>query len=241
MKVYLAEVDNYMPFLSQVNAKYVLQSYHNLAKKQNLVRNGDILLDSGAFTYMNSQTNKVLNWDTYIEQYANYINKHNIKLFFELDIDVLVGLDEVNRLRAKLEALTGKQSIPVWHKARGVDYYRMMCNKYKYISIGGLVIKEITEAEYPILKKMVAYARERGVKVHGLGFTNLKWLPLIKWYSVDSTSWAGVMFDYRKYAFIKGQLKALRIQGFNSKLRDQLLLNNATEWIKFQQYAEHYL
>lgn len=86
----------------------------------------EFLLDSGAFSFL-SNSAKEVDWDEYVEDYARFINKYNINLFFEVDIDPLVGLKEVERLRAKLEALTGKKPIPVWHKSRGKDYFIKMC------------------------------------------------------------------------------------------------------------------
>lgn len=224
--------------------KYILISFLELKKDLSFLSGRDvenILLDSGAFTFMNSQKNAKIDWDKYIEEYAELINRANIKYFFELDIDVIVGIQEVERLRAKLEALTGKQAIPVWHKARGVDYWRKMCENYKYIAIGGLVTKEIVEKEYPVIKNMVNYANKNGVKVHGLGFTRMKWLPIIKWHSVDSTSWLGSIVSYRHYRFNGKEIKADAIVGFDSKKRQQLWNSNANEWTKYQGYADKYL
>lgn len=42
-------------------------------------------------------------WDAYVSGYADFINRFDVKLFFELDIDNVVGLAEVERLRHKLE------------------------------------------------------------------------------------------------------------------------------------------
>lgn len=86
------------------------------------------LLDSGAFTFM-SNSDKTANWNEYVTRYAEFINQHKIDLFFELDIDSVVGLTEVERLRDKLETLTNKKCIPVWHKARGLDYWKKMCSE----------------------------------------------------------------------------------------------------------------
>ena len=60
----------------------------------------DFLLDSGAFTFMQNTKTKI-NWDEYVERYAKFIKDNNIKHFFELDIDSIVGIEEVERLRNK--------------------------------------------------------------------------------------------------------------------------------------------
>lgn len=132
----------------------------------------NFLLDSGAFTFMNQSKNHNINWDAYIEEYGNFINKYDIDLFFELDIDSIVGIDEVERLRYKLERITGKKSIPVWHVSRGHDYWLKMIKEYDYVAIGGIVTKEIKPKQYPIFTQLLKEAHIGNCKVHGLGFTN---------------------------------------------------------------------
>ena len=78
----------------------------------------DLILDSGAFTVINDTKGKTYNtdWDEYIEKYAKFIVENNINLFFELDIDFLIGYDKVLEYRKKLEKLTDRPCIPVFHK-----------------------------------------------------------------------------------------------------------------------------
>ena len=48
----------------------------------------NFMLDSGAFTFM--QDSKItLDWMKYTEDYADFINKYDVQLFFELDINVI--------------------------------------------------------------------------------------------------------------------------------------------------------
>lgn len=54
----------------------------------------DYLLDSGAFSFMQGGKDK-RTINEYVEQYADYIVKNDIKNYFELDIDMLVGYDKV--------------------------------------------------------------------------------------------------------------------------------------------------
>ncbi len=197
---------------------------------------GDFLLDSGAFTYM-TNSGKVENWDLYIEEYANFINKHDIKHFFELDIDCIVGIKEVERLRDKLETLTGKKCIPVWHKSRGKEYFLRMCEKYQYVAIGGIVSREIKKNEYHYLKWFIREAEKRGTKVHGLGFTNTKWLKNIHFYSVDSTSYASGTRFGTYYLFKHGEITQQKITNKRVKDGKNLNLHNFKEWVKFQKYA----
>ena len=87
----------------------VLESFYYLRKNEEymtLVKHfGSFLLDSGAFTFMSGSHKGTISWDEYVEEYATFINRHKVELFFELDIDSVVGIKEVERLREKLEVL----------------------------------------------------------------------------------------------------------------------------------------
>ena len=114
----VGEVTNFQDF-------NILESYYMLRESEAfmelLTRCNSYLIDSGAFTFMQGTHKEDINWDEYIEQYADFINRWDVKLFFELDIETIVGLPEVERLRAKLEKLTNKRCIPVWHIQRGKE------------------------------------------------------------------------------------------------------------------------
>ena len=85
------------------------------------------MLDSGAFTYLNKQSKEKINWNEYVIKYAEFIKEYNVKHFFELDIDPIVGLKEVERLRDLLEERAQRKCIPVWHKSRDLEYCKNIC------------------------------------------------------------------------------------------------------------------
>lgn len=91
----------------------ILETYYYLQNNKEfprLIGNfQNFLLDSGAFTFMSGAG--VVNFDKYVEGYAAFIKKWNVKNFFELDIDSVVGIREVERLREKLERLSGRKPI----------------------------------------------------------------------------------------------------------------------------------
>ena len=216
-----------------------LESFYHIAKKEiPFISNyNSFLLDSGAFTFMSNAKEKI-NWDEYIERYAEFINKHDIKHFFELDIDVLVGTNEVERLRAKLERLTDKKSIPVWHKFRGKDYWLKMVKDYDYVAIGGIVTREIKPSEYKYFIWLLNEAKKKNCKVHGLGFTNLKGLNKYPFYSVDSTSWlSGNRFGAVYYFDGKTMQKQNKKEGQRVDTM-KTAENNFYEWVKFSKYME---
>ena len=228
-----------------INKLSILESYFYIRNKEwifPLIKQyNNFLLDSGAFTFMSQVKDREVNWDQYIEEYAAFINKLDIDLFFELDIDVLVGIKEVERLRAKLEKLTGKKSIPVWHVSRGHDYWLKMIKEYEYVAIGGIVTKEIKPKHYPIFKQLIKEAHAESCKVHALGFTNLKGLTKYKFDSVDSTAWLsgnkfGAIYEFNGETMVKHKKKQ------NQKIKShKTAANNFAEWVKFCEYAEKYL
>lgn len=130
--------------------------------------------------------------DEYINRYIKYINANDIKLFFELDIDKIIGYDRVKEIRRRLERETGKRPIPVWHKHLGKAEFLRMCDEYDYVAIGGIAIKTIAITEYKYLPYLINEAHKRGAKIHGLGFTNMKWLPTCHFDSVQRRGQQGI-------------------------------------------------
>jgi hypothetical protein len=204
---------------------------------------GKFLLDSGAFTMMmNSSKAGGVNWDEYVDRYADFIVRNKVERFFELDIDMLIGHDRVAALRRRLERKAGRPCIPVWHKFRGREAFIRMCDEYKYVAIGGIVSREIVPAEYRFFPWFINEAHRRKAKIHGLGFTALSLLPKYHFDSVDSTAWTtGNRFGAVYY--FNGHTIKKRLKGEGQRLKDSraVAVNNFNEWVKFQQYAEtHY-
>lgn len=230
--------------LSGIN---ILESFYYLRKNEEfmtLVKHfGSFLLDSGAFTFMSGSHKGAIDWDEYVEEYAAFINRWNVKLFFELDIDSVVGLAEVERLREKLEALTGKKPIPVWHRNRGKEYFIKMCESYPYVALGGIVTKEIDRKKYEsAFPWFIKTAHEHKCKIHGLGYTTVANLRKYRFDSVDSTAWlygnrGGYLYKFNPRT---GLLEQLSKDGCRLKSREGAV-SNFNEWVKFGKYAETHL
>ena len=199
MRLYLAGMEAYNGksktyYVNLHNDTYVLTSFYYCSEEYiekliATVGRDNILLDSGAFTFRMHGL-KGENIDTYTKRYIDFINKYNIKYFFEMDIDMnKEDLIKVKQLRKRIEEETGKQCIPVWHKTRGIDEWKDIVNKYKYIAIGGITV-DLDPNFKDVLKQMIKYANRNNVKVHGLGY-NRKDIIEFGFYSVDATSWAG--------------------------------------------------
>ena len=224
----------------------VLESYY-YCRSNNFIpvlipRLKGFLLDSGAFTFMQGKAS--VNWDEYVEEYAEFINWYDIELFFELDIDSIVGLKEVERLRKKLEDLTNKKPIPVWHVSRGKDYFVKMCKEYPYVALGGIVTQEVPRATYEkAFPWFIKTAHDHGAKIHGLGYTSIANLKKYHFDSVDSTAWlygnrGGYLYKFNPRTGLIDKIDAPAGKRLKSS---EAAMHNFQEWIKFQEYAEKHL
>lgn len=247
MKVFLADAGTRFKSAYKESNKnifedtYILQSFFyvdDFTTKKILPNCKMFLLDSGAFTFMNSK-NKKCNFEEYIVRYIDFIKFYDIKYFFELDVDSVVGYEKVKEYRERLEKETGKKCIPVWHKSRGKDEFLKMCDKYDYVAIGGIVTKEITKEQYPFFTWFINEAHKRNCKIHGLGFTSLSEIEKYHFDSVDSTSWTsgnrfGIVYNFDGKKLIQTK------RPNNKRIGDHygLSLHNFNEWLKFQKYAD---
>ena len=221
----------------------ILQSFYycnDFTEQIIIPQSKSFMLDSGAFTFFSA--GKKIDWDAYIRQYAKFINRNKVDLFFELDIDKLIGYQKVLYYRSKLEDLTGKPVIPVWHKSRGIDEFEKMCEEYRYVAIGGIVTKEIKQQEYKFFPHFINTAHKNGAKIHGLGFTSLQGLTKYRFDSVDSTAWASGNRFGGVYKFT-GRTMAQQSKAEGQRLADykKVAYNNFQEWAKFAKYAESHL
>ena len=209
---------------------------------KNIPRFDRFMLDSGAFSFI--QNNKRADWNEYVRRYIEYIKQTNTKLFFELDIDGLIGYDRVKEIRRRIEREVGIQPIPVWHKRLGVAEFLRMCDEYKYVAIGGIVSREITKPEYKYFPWFITEAHKRGAKIHGLGFTNLVGLTKYHFDSVDSSAWTGGTRFGLIYKFNGKTLERKYVYELYSNRRfkdERIRVHNFIEWSKFASWAEVHL
>lgn len=175
-----------------VKMKYNLMSYFYIRGKESLacyIRDNteEILIDSGAHSF---QKGKKVDWEKYTREYAEFIRKFdrpNVVGYFEMDVDNIIGYDKVLELRKILENVSNK-IIPVWHKNRGIDEFKKMCQEYsgKVVAITGFKNEDIQDHQYLMFLK---YAKKYNCKVHCLGMTRKKILDKVPFDYVDSSSW----------------------------------------------------
>lgn len=145
-----------------------------------------VMIDSGAHSF---QRGKKVDWVEYTKQYAEFIKKYdrpNVVGYFEMDVDGVIGYDNVLKLRKILESASDK-IIPVWHDSRGIDEFKKMCREYagKIIAFSG-IRGEIKDHQYLMFLK---YAKKYNCKVHCLGMTRKKILDVVPFDYTDSSSW----------------------------------------------------
>lgn len=202
------------------------------------------LLDSGAFTFMTHGHKGEKHINAHIGRYIDFINKYDIKHFFEMDIDALVGFDKVLEYRERIENETGKKVIPVWHKSRGKQEFINMCKQYDYVAIGGIVTGEIKRDEYKYFPWFIDTAHKYGCKIHGLGYTSFAGLYEYHFDSVDSTTWCQ-RAKFRQIDRFNGRrIESYEMSGdekMSVELRHKINRNNLLEWIAFQEYADTHL
>lgn len=192
----------------------------------------ELLVDSGAHTF---QKGTAVNWGDYTKEYAEWIKKNdapNILGYFEMDVDVAIGYENVLKLREILDAVTRKV-IPVWHKNRGVNEFKKMCQSEKHpiVAITGFRNEDIKDDQYGAFLK---YAWEHNKKVHCLGMTRVKVLEKVPFDFVDSSSWKQTGVYGSVKLFNKGKLVNRNVKGlYKTKELSEI---NFEEFRKFARY-----
>lgn len=207
MKIHLAGAEQSYEYLEQVmkynNNKLNWNLYSYIGLKDNplayekflITSNASrsVLIDSGAFSFQSGRGKP--NWIKYTKEYANFIQENDnekIHGYFEMDIDNIIGYDNVLILREMLDEVTDK-IIPVWHRNRGIKDFKETCEKYNYISVTGKSCDINTDQ----FKMFVDYAHKHNTRIHGLGITGKVMLNKVPFDSVDSTTWlSGVRYAH---------------------------------------------
>lgn len=196
----------------------------------------NFLLDSGAFTFMSKGLNEDI--DKYTSEYIEFINKYDIKYFFEMDIDKILGYDKVKELRKKIEEGTGKKCIPVWHKERGIEEFKKHCKEYDYIAIGG----GFSVLRKDMAIKLIKYANNKGIKTHLLGYNRQDMLDF-NCFSCDATSWNGGMYG-GLWNWSQDKMRPVKTnrslnKRVSSEKQRELYLHNLKVWEHYQQILKY--
>jgi hypothetical protein len=235
MKIFLSALENgnYEKII-ELDMLYNLMSFYYIKGKFDLAckirdKSQLIMIDSGAHSF---QKGVKVDWDKYTDQYATFITKFdkpNVVGYFEMDVDNVIGYDAVLELRKKLEKVSNK-IIPVWHRNRGIDDYKKMCQDYsgRVIAITGFKNEDIKDDQYLMFLK---YAKRFDCKVHCLGMTRKKILDKVPFDYTDSSAW--------RQNGIYGRINGKKIdREFNKNNYGEVFLASYLEGMKMQKEYE---
>ena len=199
------------------------------------------ILDSGAFSMLYGNKKNV-DIDQYCTEYIDFVKRKQIYNYVELDLYNTLGTEKTEQLRARLEQEVGWKPIPVFHKEKGLEYYKKLIREYDYVAIGGISGRGKDLYNLNIFVELVKMAKKENCKIHGLGFTSSRQLPKLHLYSVDSKTWLAALryggavdvFDGEKF------IKAPQPKG-TKMITPKIRQHQIREWAKFMKYAEENL
>lgn len=243
MKLCLAGMVPHMQVIGDLALKSTaeLESFLDFRnEEEGLCKARFFMLDSGAFSFISGKQ-KIPDMDAYIDRYLDFIDRHRIDHYFELDMDYIVGLERVKEMTRRMEQEARRPPIPVWHMDRGKQGFIEMCRHYDYVAVGGLVHPDVPGVDVtPFLPWFIETAHAHKCRIHGLGFTRLQALKKLHFDSVDSTSWTSMTkfhsvsyFDIARGRFIKGEIPDGVKHDHNALERHSM-----AEWLKVQKWAE---
>ena len=250
MRIYLSSVlhdhnlRNLDDFEILIQNTHILQSFaynfNGVEKYYNECKS--ILLDSGAFTIMNAK-NKKDNFNPleYTKKYAKHIKDNNIDLFFEMDIEGVYGFEVYRDCLHCLQDITGKEPIYVFHKWRGLNYFKELVKQKNYIALGDVSVGSGSREIYKFFSWFINEAHKNNCKVHGLAFTTLNDLNYMNFDSVDSSSWTSGSRFAHPFRFDGHKMKTYNCKRNNER---QLTHNSIIrrhdylEWKKLSQYFD---
>ena len=146
----------------------------------------NVFVDSGAFTFHRFPEDKKKKKG--IEGYINFICKNQIKIYSNYDV---LGDAKKTLINQKIMETYGLNPLPCYHYGDNVKYLKYYLDRYDYISLGGLVIKDrrglVNWMDDLFLKNIVDSQGNPRWKIHGFGIGSYFLMLRYPWYSVDTT------------------------------------------------------
>ena len=246
MKLYLVNGD---PCITEdmCDTDYLLQTFFSMSKRETALmqrfieRRGldNFILDSGAFSLFNGiEKLSYSGLKNYIDRYCDFIIRYKITQFLEMDIDVIIGYDNVKKINKYIENKVGKKPLYVYHaETRSLEDLKKAMMEDDYIFWGG--IAGAGKVDTIKAQGFVDEAYTYGTKVHMLGYTPLNLDTIKNLYSCDSSSWTMGGRTGQVYQFSYDKLSVSRVE---DKLRVGIYgLNNHNfnQWVKYQGYLKN--
>lgn len=204
------EDDKNFHILYDLGIRNFLMSYHYVQKKNldvdmYLDKGIKFLIDSGAYTYINSpdtSNRTVEEWEQHIIKYLAWARQHKDIIFAiaSLDIEQLVGGDQVQEWNEKyFEPFMLETGIPVvfvWHQEATKLSWEKYCQRYPYVGVSwGTDAYDDGTGGLKTGQAMLKIAEKYNTVVHGMAMTRTSLLTKLPFYTVDSTTWmVGVQY-----------------------------------------------
>ncbi len=187
--------------------KNILVSYYYLRKmsaeklrrnKEWVVKNNiTLFLDSGTFSLRSdkkvvvlSKIEQLMVCKKYAADYAKFVEEWYdvIYAYAELDVDPLIGLEEVIKLRSYFSPSILPKLCPVHHfdTRKKIDF-TTACDSHNFMGIGTSPTISVNDAK--IYGSFAKYSIEHKTRLHGFALINIKLLSAVPFASVDSTAW----------------------------------------------------
>jgi len=190
-----AEIPGWRKLLAQELVHNVGLSFLGLARRVKFARPWliqdkfpeyqHVMLESGATT-INSNPDKYQREEVeqLLEKYIDFVqaNVDRVDLISEMDV-LHLGKEWLARQRQDLSAIAGDRFLPIWHEESGLNELERLAESYGRVGIAQSAIagRDITS--------MLRRLTEDGIKLHGVGMTQIESMRLVGWDSVASTSW----------------------------------------------------
>ena len=223
---------------------HILQSfaYVSSCKCEKFSLCKDFLMDSGAFTIMNSKSGKKFNIVEFTKEYANFIKQWNIDNFIELDIDSIFGMQIYIDCLHMLQDITGKDPIRVMHTWRGKEYFEEITKRKELVCLGGIAGTQNMNLARSNLQWFVDTAHKNNCKIHGLGIGTIDLIRKHNFDSVDSANWCsahrfGALLRFNGHELCKydGSEGAAK----NEHIATEFVARKALkEWEQFSHYID---
>ena len=225
---------------------HILESFYNVNSGDTEYYSscGDFLLDSGAFSFMNRSGSKNIDIKNYTVKYGEFVKKNNIDNFIELDIDGVFGIDVYKDCLYRLQDITGKDPLRVFHPWRGKEYFDELVKIKKRICVGSIAVKLIKQDDFYIFDYLLKKAHENNCQVHGLGVGSINTIRKYNFDSVDSASWLTSVRNGHLFRFDGHGMK--KYDGSEGCENDQHIDRNFSgvlalqEWAKYSQYVDSF-
>lgn len=194
-----AEIPGWRTLLGEEGVEHVSLSYMGLRRRVKFSRpwlladkfpaEQKIFLDSGAYT-VNQDTEgerySVNELKDIAAHYMAFVQQNIDRVEFVSEFDSLaLGLEWIKAMREEFyDDLPEGKFLPVWHSDWGLDELERLCQRYPRVGV-----MQTALGGRNLVPTLNNYARQYGVKFHGIAMTKPDTMAEINWDSVASTSW----------------------------------------------------